>query len=200
MTCIIGFSDPDNNCAWIGGDSSSSYDDGPKHVMAIPKVFRCRTRKDVIIGSSTSFRHIDLLRYADNLFDDPDVVIDHEYMVSKFIPKIIGMFNSGIKHVDETSRGARFIVCAGSQVFLIQHEYSVLQCISGYCAVGCGDSAAESSLFTTEKMSMCPYDRILIALKAAENSNGRVQAPFTILNTMDEYVRTIDANHNERYK
>ena len=194
MTCIIGMIDNENDCAWIGGDSlgSNGYS---KTVQSLPKVFRHNIFKNVIMGSTTTFRHIDLLKYSDTLFNELDLYknteLDHKYMVTKFIPNLVKLFDEGIKDVKTEDKGANFILCAGNKIFEIQEDYSVLQPSWGFCAVGCGVHVAMGSLYTTKTMDLPPTERITLALEAAEQCLCGVQRPFTILNTKDEEVITI---------
>jgi ATP-dependent protease HslVU (ClpYQ) peptidase subunit len=194
MTCIIGMLDKENDCAWIGGDSLGS-NWANKSVYLQPKVFRNSIFKNVIMGSTTTFRHIDLLKYSENLFPEVDfykkVELDHKYMVTKFIPNLITLFDNGIKSEVDRNKGASFIVCAGNRVFEIQGDYSVLEPAFGFCSVGCGQDFALGSLYSTRALDITPKERIALALEAAEQCGCGVQRPFTILNTKDEEVITI---------
>ena len=71
MTCIVGFTDKKNNVTWIGADSlgSNGY---TQDVESNPKVFRNTTLKNVVMGSTSTFRHIDLLKYSKTLFPEID--------------------------------------------------------------------------------------------------------------------------------
>ncbi|MSA02249.1 hypothetical protein GKG47_09380 [Lactonifactor sp. BIOML-A3] len=71
MTCIIGYLDKKNKCTWIGCDSlgSNGY---TKAVESQPKIFRNKVFENVIMGSTSTFRHIDLLKYSKELFDEID--------------------------------------------------------------------------------------------------------------------------------
>ena len=62
MTCIVGVLDKANDCVWMGADSlgGNGY---TKSVLNDPKLFRNENFKNVVMGSTTSFRHIDLLKY-----------------------------------------------------------------------------------------------------------------------------------------
>lgn len=86
MTCIIGFTDKEHGVSWIGGDSlgSNGY---TKSSELSAKVFRNELFKNVLIGGTTTFRHLDLLRYSEDLFDEVDFYkkseIDHKFMVTK---------------------------------------------------------------------------------------------------------------------
>lgn len=186
MTCIVGFTDKKNGASWIGGDSlgSNGY---TKATEMSAKVFRNDTFKNVLFGGTTTFRHLDLLRYSENLFDEIDwykkTEIDHKYMVTKFIPRIIDLFKGGVVGEAETNRGSNFIVATPGKLFEIQSDYSVLEPELGICSVGCGESAAMGSLLTTKDMEMSPVEKITKALEAAETYCCGVQRPFRILCT-----------------
>lgn len=186
MTCIIGFTDRANNISWVGGDSLGS--DGYVKSAELPaKVFRNETFKSVLIGGTTTFRHLDLLKYSEDLFDEVDLYkkteLDHKFMVTQFIPKVIKLFKEGVVGEIETERGGNFIVATPHRVFEIQPDYSVLEPELGICAVGCGREVAMGSLITTIGMDIPPQDKIVMALKAAEQYCCGVQRPFRILCT-----------------
>ena len=189
MTCIIGYLDKKEDCVWIGGDSlgSNGY---TKAVEAQSKIFRNDTFKNVVMGSTTTFRHIDLLKYSDRLFDELDLYkkteLDHKYMVTKFIPKIITLFKDGIVDETDTRKGANFIIGAAKHLFEIQGDYSVLQPELGFCSVGCGEDVAMGSLITTKDMDIPIHKKIEMALTAAEEYCCGVQRPFRIINTKNE--------------
>lgn len=189
MTCIIGFLDKKEDCVWIGGDSlgSNGY---TKAVESQPKVFRNSTFKNVIMGSTSTFRHIDLLKYSEDLFDEIDFYkntdLNHKYMVTKFVPKIMTLFKDGLPSEKETDRGANFIIGAGNHLFEVQEDYSVLQPELGFCSVGCGEYVAMGSLITSQGMDLSPVERITLALEAAEKYCCGVQRPFRIINTKNE--------------
>lgn len=183
MTCIVGLKDSKTGVLWLGGDSlgSNSYS---KSVESQPKIFQ---NNRLLMGGTTSFRHLDLLRYMD--LDIPlKIDIDHKYMVKNFIPKIIELFRTGIVDEDEKERGGSFLVAASGHLFKIQRDYSVLESVSGLAAVGSGSEVAMGSLITTETLDMSPEKRITLALKAAENYSRGVARPFHIMNTIGNTI------------
>lgn len=189
MTCIVGFTDKNNGISWIGGDSlgSNGY---TKAIEGSSKVFRNEIFKNVLMGGTTSFRHLDLLRYSTDLFDEIDLYkktsIDHKFMVTKFIPKVITLFKDGIIGETETNRGGNFIVATPGKLFEVQNDYSVLEPSLGICAVGRGEDIAMGSLITTLDLDMSPQEKIIKALEAAEKCCCGVQRPFQILRTDSE--------------
>jgi ATP-dependent protease HslVU (ClpYQ) peptidase subunit len=194
MTCVIGYVDLVNACVWVGGDSlgSNGY---TKEVNAQSKIFRNEIFKNVIMGSTSTFRHIDLLKYADSLFNEADfyknTTLDHKYMVTKFIPNIITLFNNGIKSEIEKEKGANFIIGAKDKLFEVQCDYSVLEPSDGYTSVGCGEDIAMGSLYSTKDLDIPIPNKIKIALEAAEHISCGVQRPFHIINTKDEEIINI---------
>lgn len=191
MTCIIGMIDKENDCVWIGGDSLGS-NGHTKSVEGQHKVFKSSVLNNVVMGSTSTFRHIDLLKYSENLFNPLDFYentkIDHRFMVTQFIPYVIDLFQTGIINMQEDEKGANFIMGAGDKLFEIQNDYSVLEPSYGFCAVGSGESVAMGSLITTKDMDMTVPEKIIAALKAAEGYCCGVQRPFILLNTKDDKV------------
>lgn len=197
MTCIVGFVDKENDCVWMGADSlgSNGY---TKSVNTQHKVFHHDIFKNVVMGSTTTFRHIDLLKYSENLFPEIDFYknkeIDHKYMVKTFIPNLATLFRNNVFSEDDKNRGANFLLGAKDKLFEIQNDYSVLVPDHGFAAVGCGEDVAMGSLLTTTRYfpDVNPVDHILFALRAAENYCCGVQGPFVIINTMNDEVLTFD--------
>ena len=198
MTCIIGFVDKKNDCVWMGADSlgSNGY---TKSVNTQPKVFHHDVFKNVIMGSTTTFRHIDLLKYSENLFPEVDFYkdkeIDHRYIVKTFIPNLIALFQGNIPSESETNRGANFLLGAKNKLFEIQNDYSVLVPDRDFASVGCGRDVAIGSLISTTqyfKDDLNPADHILYALRAASDYCCGVQGPFVIINTMNDEVLMFD--------
>lgn len=189
MTCIIGMLDKKNDCVWMGGDSLGS-NGLTKTVQSSPKIFKNKVFTNVVMGSTSTFRHIDLLKYSKDLFDEVDfyknTIIDHEYMVTHFVPKVITLFDKGFICSNIEDKGGNFIVGAKNRLFEIQVDYSVLEPESGFVSVGCGKNSAIASMFTTEGMKLDIPKRIELALMSAEYSCCGVQRPFRIINTKDD--------------
>jgi len=181
--------DLQHECAWIGGDSLGS-NGFTKQTQAQSKVFRNDVFNNVVMGSTGSFRHIDLLRYSSLLFNGVDFYtganLDHKYMVTKFIPNLIKLFDENIKHMKPEDKGTNFIVCAKNKVFEVQTDYSVLEPLEGYTAVGSGEYAALASMYSTKDLDISIPDKIRIALESAEHCVCSVQRPFYIMSTNPE--------------
>lgn len=191
MTCIVGFLDKENDTVWIGGDSlaSNGYS---KNVCNNLKVFHHYLNKSIIIGSTTTFRHIDLLQYSENLFPELDFYkkkeIDREYMIKTFVPNLINLFQNNVYSSNNEHKGGNFIIGIKNKLFEIQPDYSVLEPTTGYISVGSGEDFALGSLYVTthEHKNWTPERHIEMALKSAEFNSCGVQRPFRIINTKDE--------------
>lgn len=185
MTCIIGYIDKKNKVSWIGGDSlgSNGY---TKETQLSSKVFRHDVFKDTLMGGTGTFRHLDLLKYSEELFDKSDwyekTNRDHKFMVTKFIPQVIKLFNEGIVSENQNNKGGNFILATPERLFEIQNDYSVLEPEFGFCSVGCGEAVAMGSLITTKDMDdLSVPDKIIKALEAAEAYSCGVQRPFRLM-------------------
>ena len=196
MTCIVGYIDSNTNITYLGGDSMGS--NGYSHdTYENAKIFHCKIFPKVIIGGTTSFRHLDLLQYSKDLFPELDtyknVEINHEYMVNEFIPRIYTLFSTKIYSENTKNCGAEFIVGVPGKLFKIQADFSVLEPINNFLSVGSGSISALGSLYTTSKYytNTNPIDHIKFALESAENNVEGVFHPFRIINTQNDEIINI---------
>lgn len=180
----------------MGGDSLGS-DGYSQAVNLAGKVFHNDILNNVVIGGTSTFRHLDLLKYSKNLFPEVDkyklekgeITIDHKYMVTSFIPNVIALFQSGVVSEVDKNRGGNFLIGINGSLFEIQTDYSVLEPQDCYSAVGCGELCAKGSLYTTTKYmkdNLTPKEHILYALEAAEKTMCGVKRPFVIINSKGE--------------
>lgn len=179
MTCIVGL--VDNGKVFIGGDSAGS-NNWQLTIRKDAKVFR---NGDFLIGAGTSFRMIQLLRYAFTppvyekpIEDNPDYLAC--YMATSFVDGIRECLKSGgfAKKETEQESGGCFLVGFQGKLFCIQDDYQVEETLCGYNAIGDGDDIARGSLYATQGLQ--PNERVLMALQAAQYHCTSVSAPFTI--------------------
>lgn len=186
MTAIIGFTDVKNGITYLGGDSyaSSRYSGD---TINQKKVFRLIDTENVILGFSGSVRDLNLLTYAENLIDKRDEPnIDEKYIVTKFVPNVIKLFNNnGRNELDKgiASSESYFLIGYKDKLWKIHFDYSVLNTINNYEAIGSGTDFALGSLFTTEDTELTPIERIHKALQSASRFATGVNAPYFIINT-----------------
>lgn len=175
MTCIAGL--VDNGKVWIGGDSAgvTGFD---VCIRSDSKVFKVG---DFIFGFTTSFRMGQLLRFSftpPKRHSDKDIMA---YMVTDFIDGIRKCFKDGgfANKSNDVETGGTFLVGHEGRLFCIESDYQVGEPSDYYHAVGCGESYAKGSFYSTKQLSASK--RIELALKSAEHHSAGVRGPFTIL-------------------
>ena len=179
MTCIAGIVDRSSGKVIIGGDSAAS---GGDIILTRrdPKVFE---NGKFIIGCTTSFRMIQLLRFSLKLpkVGQKDI---YEYMCTDFIDAVRTCFKDGgylQKYTDGDEKGGSFLVGYKDRLFKIEDDFQVGETLNGIDAVGCGTEFALGSLYSTGDQDVSPSDRIVKALETAEFFALGVRRPFIII-------------------
>ena len=194
MTCIIGYVDKVSNSSsnksvvWLGGDSCGSGN-GSDHIYKNNKVFHYMGNPNIIMGGTTSFRHLDLLETTEGLFDDFEDLenITRLDIVKHFIPRVQKAFQGNYLRGDDTDRGGNFLLGINDKLFEIQNDYSVLEPDNGVIAVGCGEDTAivmldAYNILTKEP----PQTKLFKTLEYVSNYNQGVKPPFTVINTQGQ--------------
>jgi len=194
LTCIVGLIH--EGVTYIGGDSlgSNSYS---KTVRNDKKVFKLKGSDNAVIGYTSSFRMGQLLMYAPNLIDsrdNKDNLINHEYLVTKFIPSVISIFDAGSysKLNNSQKSGGEFLLGYKDKLYKIESDFQVGEPFLNYDACGSGEEFALGSLHSTNGTDLSPIQRVEKALRAASEFSTGVSAPYYILNTLDETVVYIE--------
>jgi len=188
LTCIVGLIY--EGITYIGGDSlgSNSY---TKTVRNDKKVFKLKDTPNAILGYTSSFRMGQLLMYATGLIDKRDEPnINHEYLVTKFVPNVINLFENGgynRNHSGEKSGGV-FLLGYKDKLYKIESDYQVGEGVLNFDSCGSGQEFALGSLHSTMNTELTPQERIHKALQAASEFSVGVQAPFYIINTSNDEV------------
>lgn len=178
MTCIVGI--VSGNQVYIGGDSCGAAGTNIT-IRRDTKVFR---NGDFIIGCTSSFRMIQLLRFS---FKPPviggkDI---YEYMCTDFIDAVRECFRTGgyIRKNNEVESGGNFLVGYKNRLFEVDNDFQVAENINGIHAVGCGCNIALGALYILNQLNFEPKEKVRKALQAAEFYDGAVCQPFNILST-----------------
>jgi ATP-dependent protease HslVU (ClpYQ) peptidase subunit len=179
MTCIVGI--VDKNRVVIGGDSASSAGSS----ISIRKDVKVFKNGEFVIGCTTSFRMIQLLRFS---FRPPEITAEdiYEYMCKDFINGVRKCFKKGgylQKYKDGDEKGGSFLVAYKNRLFEIEDDFQVGENSNGMSAVGCGADFALGALYSLPELNLPTEDKILKALEAAEFLALGVRRPFVILNT-----------------
>lgn len=191
MTCIVGL--VHNGITYIGGDSlgSSNYS---KAVRLDKKVFHIKDINNAIMGFTSSYRMGQLLMYGTGLIDSRDVLqneIDHEYLVTKFIPNVIDLFEKGgySRTRSGEKEGGTFLFGYRGNLYKIDSDFQVAEAADKYDACGSGADFALGSLFSTKNVDD-PLLRIKKALQAASTYAIGVEPPYYIINTNNRELTT----------
>jgi ATP-dependent protease HslVU (ClpYQ) peptidase subunit len=170
----------DNNVI-IGGDSAASAG-SLINIRKDPKVFK---NGEFIIGCTTSFRMMQLLRYS---FNPPNINDKElfEYMVTDFVEEVRECFKRGgfeQKFTDGDEKGGQFLVGYKDRLFLIDNDYQVGENIDGIDALGCGQQYAFGALHVLKNVNISVNKKIKMALDASSYYSTGVEPPYIILNT-----------------
>lgn len=181
MTCIAGYLDKKTKKVTIGGDSAG-ISDLNIIVRKDKKVFRVG---DFVIGCTSSFRMIQLLRFS---FKPPEIKSSkvYEYMCTDFIDSVKECFKNGgylQKYEDGDDKGGTFLVGYKNRLFRIDNDFQVAESRNGIDAIGCGSDFALGSLYSLAKEDMTPRQKVIKALEAAAFFSAGVCKPFVITAT-----------------
>lgn len=186
MTCIVGYV-LDDGTTYLGGDSlgSNGYSG---MIYRQSKVFHCKDTDNAVIGYTSSFRMGQLLMYAKNLFDELSISkdeINHEYMVTKFIPKLQELLaNGGYERTDSGRKSSgEFLLGYKDRLYKVQTDYSVVESSNKIDACGCGEDFALGALYTVKDNDLSPEEKLHTALRSASKFSVGVSPPFYIVNT-----------------
>lgn len=188
MTCIVGL--VEDGVVYIGGDSlgSNGYS---KTARKDKKVFKLKDTDKAVLGYTSSFRMGQLLMYATGLIDKRDEPnIDHEYLVTKFIPNVVNLFENGGfgKNNSGEKTSGTFLLGYKDKLYKVESDYQVGESFSNYEACGCGEDYALGSLYSTKDKDMSPEDRIHLALQSATEFSVGVGAPYYVVNSRNDKI------------
>lgn len=176
MTCIVGIADGKN--VWIGGDSAAVDNRYALRIKADQKVFH---NGDFIFGFTSSFRMGQLIRFSFNPPVHQSGIDICQYIITDFIDALRECLKDGgyaQKHSEQEKAGT-FLIGYRGRLFLIDDDYQVAESATMYNACGCGDHIALGAMYSTADQP--PEERIITALKAAEQFSAGVRAPFHIV-------------------
>lgn len=174
MTCIAAFVEGD--VVWMGADSAGvgGYS---LTVRADRKMFK---NGPMLFGCTSSFRMIQLLRWAMHVPDhDPRHDVE-KYMATTFMDAARDCFKkNGFGRTKEGEEaGGTFLVAYKGRLFCVYDDYQVQIPLDNFDAVGCGHDIAKGALYATGHLK--GRDRMMVALEAAERYSAGVRGPFHI--------------------
>lgn len=178
MTCIVGVIQKGKT--YIGADSAG-VGGLDVTIRKDPKVFKVG---DFVIGCTSSFRMIQLLRFSLQLpkvYPDSDI---YQYMCTEFINAVRTCFrNGGFLEIDKNvESGGFFLVGYKDRLFNVEADYQVGEGEKGYDALGCGERFALGALDAMSQ-EWDAEQKIKKALEIATYRSGGVRPPFIIEST-----------------
>jgi len=172
MTCIVGIAQ--NNVVFMGADSAGCTD---THV-SIRKDTKLFKRKNMLFGCTTSFRMIQILKYAFNIPEDTSND-PYEYLTTTFIDALRTCFKEKgfYELINEGQIGGQFLLGYKNRLFIVESDFSIAEHLDNFSSIGSGYYYALGSLYSTKEFS--PFVRLKSALEAAEKFNTYVRSPFS---------------------
>jgi hypothetical protein len=191
MTCIAGWIE-ENGKVWVAGDSAETAGTS-LFLRTTPKAFS-RTEDGIewIFAISGIARGSQLLKYelclpSSEGFNPDDVC---EFVVTKLAPKIRDLFfekgflkkTNGVEEMD-----CPIMVGVRGHLFIIDPLFFVRENPENYATIGNGGTIAQGVLWASKRMegmkTLSPKERLLLALKAAEETTTSVKSPFHVIST-----------------
>ena len=170
MTCIVGMTHKGK--VYIGADSLGS-NGFTQSIRKESKVFK---NGEFLIGCTSSFRMIDLLKWK---FNPPTVKDDnlHKFMVTEFVDSVRKLFvDNGYCITTGDWESGCFLVGVNGKLFSIEGDFQVYG--QEYYSVGSGSYHAMGSMYTSKRNS--PIKDIEKALETAEHFVTSVKRPFVV--------------------
>jgi len=189
MTCIIGIVDKKNKRVLIGADSAGVAGNN----ITIRKDTKVFSVGEFVIGCTSSFRMIDILKYNFTppkfpVYTEPKKFKEdriHKYMCTLFIDEIRKVFkDSGFmeKH-SEAEFGGFFLVGYKNRLFKIENDFQVGESKEGFDSIGCGSDFAIGAMNVLINSPVSHRTKIELALKTSAKFNTGVRGPFIIETT-----------------
>lgn len=176
----------DNDKIIVGIDIRTVNRNGPyfDSYKARPKAFHFDEDKTVIGAGVGNAGLLDVLQLVyENHKKDKDI-IDRRYVVKYFVPELIQMAHKRNYTIDNGLDGALLLLIK-DKGFVIGSNCVVLE-LDEYHAMGCGDTAALASLYTSKDYYAKPINRVIKAIKTAAFLDNNVSSCVFIGSTAGE--------------
>lgn len=179
MSLVVGFVDGDN--VWMGADTAGMNSSGEWGEYKNAKIFRWEN--GFLVGVVGDWHTGSLLQYV---FEPPERrphLDPLAYMCADFslaLKKFYMEYGVAKEGEDGLREGNPMLVGYAGRLFLVQSDFSVLEPVRGYEALGAGAGEARGVLWLTQDMEIEPRERALLALQGAAAHNVMLQQPFVV--------------------
>jgi len=177
MTCIASWIAPDKSI-YMGADSAGTNVYFNQTIRVDQKL---GTYRDMLMGFCGSYRMGQLLAHGLSVAAQNEGEDDYTYMVTSFIAGVRGTFRAGgwLHSKDGVETGGTFLVARRGRLFQVASDFQVGEGVENYAAVGSGADFALGAFYADkDDDTLQPVQRVIRALKAAENFNAAVRRPF----------------------
>ena len=144
----------------------------------------------MLIGFTTSFRMGQIIKNYLVLPTHSESLDPYTYISTLVVESIRSLLKVyGFTTVTSNAESAgTFLVCYDNNIYKIDSDFQVAECLEAYQAIGSGRDLALGSLFSTNKGNLNLEERARLSLEAAANFNASVRAPFIykILECLDD--------------
>ena len=179
MSLVIGFVDGDR--VWIGADTAGMNSSGEWGEYKNAKIFRWGD--EFLVGAVGDWHTSSLLQYV---FKPPErrphldplayMCSDFSLALKKFYTEM-GLAKEGEDGLPECNP---MLVAYAGRLFLVQTDFSVLESVREYEALGAGAGEARGVLWLTQDADLDPEQRAILALQGAAAHNVMLQQPFVV--------------------
>jgi ATP-dependent protease HslVU (ClpYQ) peptidase subunit len=188
MTCIVGLIDKDRTI-WIGGDSAFDTSTGIIQSKN-PKVYK---KGEFIFGISGYLSVSHALTHTMAFPDCYEKQDPLTYIINNFIPDYRNALHQlGLIEMENGIERNRSEILVGyrGHLFSIGTDFSVLESLEDFFAVGSGSVYAMGALYATRYLKLEPKLRLELALESASMYDEAVCPPFEIesLESYDSFV------------
>ena len=179
MTCIVGMTQAGK--VYMGADSAGVA--GLEiRTRADTKLFN---KEGYLIGCTTSFRMIQLLRFGLSLPKRHPEEDLYEFMCTKFIDSVRSTFKAGGfgKNESGNESGGCFLVGVSGRLFRVDSDFQVGEDMLNFAACGCGEYYALGALHATitSNAYAAPMTHLEAALNTAAEFSAGVRGPFNFM-------------------
>ena len=189
MTCIIAYKS--DNKVYIGGDSIAATS-SMKFTSVRSKVF---SKNEIIFGSTTSFRMIQLLEFQVEFDDYETFAIDNDdlcisnWLITHVVENIRTTYKQfGYSTIESNvESGGDTIIAFRDKIFRLCADYSLIEVDEVCMSVGYGNEYALGACLsfdqTQKQTGFSPTQIVQKSLELTTVFCTYVQGPFHILNT-----------------
>lgn len=174
MTAVVGL--VEGGKVWMGADSATTWDNTRIQVTSNPKVFRVGP---FLVGSSGSGRTQRILRHGWTPPKRGKLPLER-YVATTVVDSIRkALSDGGVAEKKDNVEDAAGDVLLGyrGHLFRMDSDYNVDEARAPYDAVGCGAPVALGAMYALKAPAK---QRILTALRAAQEFNWGVRGPFVV--------------------